>query len=60
MFAFILLIIASIVLLIEVTNHYSKKQSNYEAHLSASIIGLVNSGLYLISAFLANRQYRGM
>ncbi|XP_063705674.1 CKLF-like MARVEL transmembrane domain-containing protein 8 [Culicoides brevitarsis] len=57
--AFLLLLIASIILLVEVTN-YRFGSNLKEAYLAASIIGIVNAGLYLISALMANRHYRGL
>uniref|UniRef100_A0A336KC16 CSON011304 protein n=1 Tax=Culicoides sonorensis TaxID=179676 RepID=A0A336KC16_CULSO len=57
--AFLLLLIASIILLVEVTNNRFGGNVK-EAYLAASIIGLINAGLYLISALLANRHYRGI
>lgn len=58
--AFLLLLISSIILIIEVTNYTNKYAAHYEAYLVASILGLINSGLYLLSALLANRHYRGL
>lgn len=57
--AFLLLLIASIILLVEVTN-YRFGANIKEAYMAASIIGIINAGLYLISALLANRHYRGL
>lgn len=57
--AFILYLAAGLTLLIEV-NHWSKRSSKYEPYLAASIIGLVLAALYLVSAFLASRTYRGI
>jgi len=57
--AFLLLLISSIILLVEVSNNRFSYNVR-EFYMAASIIGLVNSGLYLISALLANRYYRGL
>jgi len=54
----ILLIAASATLLI----HHLNKQSSYynEKYMIAAIIGLINGILYLVSAVLARRSYRGI
>lgn len=79
--AFLLLLIASIIFLVEVSNNkygYNVKEAYYAASVrdnvgssvggfniedilfSFQILGLVNAGLYLLSAFLANKTYRGL
>ncbi|XP_063220807.1 uncharacterized protein LOC134530125 [Bacillus rossius redtenbacheri] len=55
---FALLLAASLTLLIKVADY--KRSYIYEPILAASIIGLVNSGLYLFSTILAFRSYRGI
>ncbi|XP_071447455.1 plasmolipin [Hetaerina americana] len=57
--AFILLLAASLTLLIQVNNHQYRGRY-YEPYLAASIIGLVNSALYLLSAIFGYRSYRGI
>uniref|UniRef100_U5EWT2 Putative members of chemokine-like factor super family n=1 Tax=Corethrella appendiculata TaxID=1370023 RepID=U5EWT2_9DIPT len=57
--AFILYLAASVTLLVEVTSgHYYS--SLKDAYTAASIIGLIISALYLFSAILAQRSYRGI
>ncbi|GAB0089006.1 uncharacterized protein DMENIID0001_034770 [Sergentomyia squamirostris] len=58
--AFILYLAASIAFLVEVVNRISSRSSIYDWYMAASVMGLVNSALYLISAFLAQRSYRGI
>uniref|UniRef100_A0A8D8KX00 (northern house mosquito) hypothetical protein n=1 Tax=Culex pipiens TaxID=7175 RepID=A0A8D8KX00_CULPI len=56
--AFLLYLIASIILLVDVTNgryHSSLKDS----YMAASILGIIVSALYLFSALIAQRSYRG-
>lgn len=57
--AFLLYLIASIILLVDVTNgRYYTELKN--AYMAASILGIVVSALYLFSALLAQRSYRGI
>uniref|UniRef100_A0A1L8D8R3 MARVEL domain-containing protein n=2 Tax=Nyssomyia neivai TaxID=330878 RepID=A0A1L8D8R3_9DIPT len=58
--AFVLYLAASIAFLVQVVNKTSSIYAVYDWYLAASIIGLVVSGLYLISAFLAQKSYRGI
>ncbi|XP_059618001.1 CKLF-like MARVEL transmembrane domain-containing protein 8 [Phlebotomus argentipes] len=58
--AFILYLAASIAFLVEVVNKTSSRSSVYDWYLAASVLGLIVSGLYLLSAFLAQRSYRGI
>lgn len=55
--AFILYLVAGIVLLVEIKNH--DRLQYYKAYLAAAIIGLVNAALYLLSTVFAIRTYRG-
>ncbi|KAG4067908.1 hypothetical protein HA402_010594 [Bradysia odoriphaga] len=57
--ATILLLASSINFLVKINNHIWKNNV-YEAYMSASIIGLINTILYLLSAIFAQRQYRGI
>lgn len=57
--AFILYLVASIFLLIDVNKHNYPEQSHNKLFI-AGIIGCVLSLLYLISAVLAQRSYRGL
>ncbi|KAG5678289.1 hypothetical protein PVAND_007976 [Polypedilum vanderplanki] len=53
--AFILYIVASILLIV--------KNNNYQTShpfMIAGILGIINSALYLVSAFYAHRSYRGI
>ncbi|KFB52096.1 hypothetical protein ZHAS_00020343 [Anopheles sinensis] len=57
--AFLLYLIASIILLVDVTNgRYYRAMK--DAYMAASILGLIVSSLYLFSALLAQRSYRGI
>lgn len=56
--AAILLLAASINMIVEL-RHWSRGKV-YDAYMAASIMGLVNTVLYFISAFLAHRSYRGI
>ncbi|XP_075969539.1 uncharacterized protein LOC142972365 [Anticarsia gemmatalis] len=58
--AFILYLSAGLTLLIEVNHQKSYYRSDYDPYLAAAIMGLVMAALYLLSTFLANRQYRGI
>ncbi|CAG9862400.1 unnamed protein product [Phyllotreta striolata] len=60
-FAFILLLAASLTFVIEI-NHRKQnyRGADYEPYFAASIIGLVNAALYLISTIFALRSYRGL
>ncbi|KAJ0180495.1 hypothetical protein K1T71_003899 [Dendrolimus kikuchii] len=58
--AFILYLCAGLTLLIEVNHEKSSYRNEYDPYLAAAVMGLVLSGLYLISTFLANRHYRGI
>jgi len=55
--AFILYLIAGIVLLVEIKDR--DRSQYYKAYLAAAIIGLVNAALYLLSTVFAIRTYRG-
>lgn len=57
--ATILLLASSINLLVEINNH-QRKYDVHKAYMAASIIGLINTILYLLSAIFAQRQYRGI
>jgi len=57
--AAILLLASSLNLIIELSNSRSSGKI-YDAYMAASIMGLVNTVLYFISAFLAHRSYRGI
>ncbi|XP_046404952.1 uncharacterized protein LOC124170286 [Ischnura elegans] len=56
---FILLLAASATLLVQVNNKQYRGYY-YEPFLAASIIGLINSALYLLSAIFGYRNYRGI
>lgn len=58
--AFLLYLSASLTLLIEVNHRKKDYGRDYEPYLAAAIIGLVVSVLYLLSAFFANKTYRGI
>ena len=58
--AAILLLAASLNLIIELSNHRYKGYKQYDAYWAAGIMGLVNTVLYFISAFLAHKSYRGI
>ncbi|XP_067639471.1 uncharacterized protein [Eurosta solidaginis] len=58
--AAILLLVASVILLLELKDRRYFRDRQYEAYMAASIMGLVNTILYCISAFLAHRSYRGI
>ncbi|KAL5278169.1 hypothetical protein ACFFRR_003048 [Megaselia abdita] len=51
----VLLLIASAIFISNLNHHYSSNSL-----WIAGIFGLINSGLYFISAFLANKSYRGI
>ncbi|KAG8193769.1 hypothetical protein JTE90_005064 [Oedothorax gibbosus] len=58
-FAFIFYISASLALIVTVSSqnkHY--RTSTYEGKMAAAVLGLVNSVLYLISAFFSFRGYK--
>ncbi|KAF4520865.1 hypothetical protein B566_EDAN007046 [Ephemera danica] len=55
--AFALQLVASILALIQATG--SGRNANNELYLAASILGLINSALYLLSTILAYKSYRG-
>jgi len=55
--AFILYLIAGIILLVEIKDH--DRAQYYKAYLAAAIIGLVNAALYLLSTVFAIRTYKG-
>jgi len=56
--AAILILISSIILLIHVNDRYYRYA--YKPFLTASIIGIINAILYAVSAFLAQRSYKGI
>ncbi|TMW52481.1 hypothetical protein DOY81_002441 [Sarcophaga bullata] len=56
--AAILLLVCSLILVIKLSDRSRNKQ--LDAYLAAGVMGLVNSILYFISAFLAHRSYRGI
>ena len=58
--AAILLLAASLNLVIELSNFHYKGYKQYDAYMAAGIMGLVNTVLYFISAFLAHKSYRGV
>ncbi|KAI9590099.1 uncharacterized protein LOC119643705 [Glossina fuscipes] len=58
--AAILLLAASINLVIELSDRRYKGYKQYDAYMAAGIMGLINTVLYFISAFLAHRSYRGI
>lgn len=59
--ATILLLAASVNLLVKVTRYSNFWKSDvYDAYMAASILGLINTILYLLSAIFAQRQYRGI
>ncbi|XP_055684461.1 CKLF-like MARVEL transmembrane domain-containing protein 8 [Lutzomyia longipalpis] len=58
--AFLMYLIGAIVFLVEVVNKTSSYSTIYDWHLAAAIIGLIVACLYLFSAFLAQRSYRGI
>lgn len=55
--AFFLYLSASLALIIEV-GRYGKRMYFYEEKMAASILGLVNAGLYLLAAILSYRTCR--
>ncbi|XP_037028953.1 uncharacterized protein LOC119069153 [Bradysia coprophila] len=57
--ATILLLASSVNFLVKINNHVWKN-TVHEAYMAASIIGLINTILYLLSAIFAQRQYRGI
>lgn len=57
--ATILLLAASINCLVRLNKH-NVRNTQYNAYTAASIIGLINTILYLFSAIFAQRQYRGI
>ncbi|XP_052562304.1 uncharacterized protein LOC120412825 isoform X2 [Culex pipiens pallens] len=56
--AFVLYLIASIILLVHITD-YSYGSNYKNSHIAAAVLGIVVSALYLFSAVLAQRSYRG-
>jgi len=55
----ILLLISALNIVIALSNsNYRSKQ--YDTYMAAGILGLINSLLYFISAFMAHRSYRGI
>ncbi|EDW07682.1 uncharacterized protein LOC6584722 [Drosophila mojavensis] len=52
--AAILLLVSSACLLIKL------RDNRHDAYMAAGVLGLVNTVLYFISAFLAHRSYRGI
>ncbi|XP_023179512.1 uncharacterized protein LOC111605293 [Drosophila hydei] len=52
--AAILLLVSSACLLIKL------RDNRHDAYMAAAVLGLVNTVLYFISAFLAHRSYRGI
>lgn len=56
--AFVLYTIASICLAVD-TNRYRQRRYDYEPLLACSILGIINSALYLISTIFAYKSYRG-
>lgn len=57
--ASLLIFAASLTLLVNVTNHCNSSKF-YELLLAASIIGLINTALYIFSTIFAFRNYRGV
>ncbi|KAH9630710.1 hypothetical protein HF086_004001 [Spodoptera exigua] len=58
--AFVLYLSAGITLMVEVNHYKDYYRRDYEPYLAAAIMGLIMAALYLLSTFLANRQYRGI
>lgn len=58
--AAILLLAASLNLVIQLNDRHFRYGKQYDAYMAAGIMGLVNTVLYFISAFLAHRSYRGI
>ncbi|XP_022820167.1 uncharacterized protein LOC111352077 isoform X1 [Spodoptera litura] len=58
--AFVLYLAAGITLMVEVNHYKDHYRRDYEPYLAAAIMGLIMAALYLLSTFLANRQYRGI
>ncbi|XP_020285972.1 uncharacterized protein LOC109855785 [Pseudomyrmex gracilis] len=58
--AFGLLLAASLTLIIHVNNYYKHRSNRYELVLGASICGLINTALYLVSTIIALRGYRSL
>lgn len=56
--AFILLLCASVFLLVKINDY--KRSSYYDTYIVVAVLGLVNAVLYLVSAILARRSYRGI
>jgi hypothetical protein len=59
-FAFILYLAASLTLIIEVNYKKRNYGRDYEPYFAAAILGLVLSGLYILSTVFAMRSYRGL
>lgn len=59
-FAFLLLLAASLVFVIEVNHKKRTYYNDYEPYFAAAVIGLVNSVLYLLSTIFAQRSYKGL
>jgi ABC-type bacteriocin/lantibiotic exporter with double-glycine peptidase domain len=55
--AFILYLVASILLMMKATDY---RLSSSHPFMIAAILGLINSVLYLVSTFYAQRSYRGI
>ncbi|XP_044734618.1 uncharacterized protein LOC123296949 [Chrysoperla carnea] len=56
---FICLLVAGIILMVNVNNR-SSNSYYYKPYLSAAILSLINSLLYLFSTILATKTYRGI
>lgn len=60
-FAFIALLAAGLTFVIEVNHRKNETYyRDYEPYFAAAVLGLVNSGLYLISTIFAQRSYKGL
>lgn len=56
----ILLLVASLLILIDLTDSRYKNYKQHDVYMAASIMGLVNSILYFISTYIAHKSYRGI
>ncbi|XP_055913737.1 uncharacterized protein LOC129947260 [Eupeodes corollae] len=56
----ILLLVASILILIDLTDSRYKNYRQHDMYMAAAVMGLANSILYFISTYLAHKSYRGI
>jgi len=56
--AAVLLLIASIYLLVKISDY--KGTELYDVYIVVAVLGLINTVLYIVSAVLAKRSYRGI